>query len=382
MSEPFRFKLTDEQKQIVGTVRELTQGEFKGRGLAYMDGAFPWENIRRLADIGVLGMAVPQAYGGSEFAVFDTALVLEEIAKGCYVTAMAVLGEVGVQTRIIATYAPEPVKQRLLPAVCKGECILAICMTEPHAGTDVANYTTNTEVRGATLRLKGVKTLCSRAEEAGAFVVFTRINGTPGRDGIGCVLVEKGTPGLVLSGKFHTMGGEYLHEVRFEDCELPAENLLLARRRFQETALGVQHAALPQPEHLARPRRRRVRRGAALCARARGVRPADRRIPGHALEARRHVQRHRGRTRPALSRLRHRRSVSRSAAGGAGQGLLQRDVDARHQRGDPGVRRLRIHRRVPGVAALSRRALRQPRRRHIGDIARPDRQAPDGDRPT
>jgi alkylation response protein AidB-like acyl-CoA dehydrogenase len=227
MADTFRFKLSDEQKQIVGTVRELTQGEFKQRGLAYMNGAFPWDNIRRLADIGVLGMAVPQAYGGSEFAVFDTALVLEEIAKGCYVTAMAVLGEVGVQTRIIATYAPEPVKQRLLPAVCKGECILAICMTEPHAGTDVANYTTNTVVTGATLRLKGVKTLCSRAEEAGAFVVFTRIDGKPGRDGIGCVLVEKGTPGLVLSGKFHTMGGEYLHEVRFEDCELPAENLLL-----------------------------------------------------------------------------------------------------------------------------------------------------------
>ena len=58
-------------------------------------------------------------------------------------------------------------------------------------------------------------------------MVFTRVDGKPGGDGIGCVLVEKGTPGLVLSGKFHTMGGEYLHEVRFEDCELPAENLLL-----------------------------------------------------------------------------------------------------------------------------------------------------------
>ena len=78
----FRFKLSDEQKHIVGTVRELTQSEFKARGLAYMDGSFPWENIRRLAELGVLGMAVPAAYGGSEFGVFDTALVLEEIAKG------------------------------------------------------------------------------------------------------------------------------------------------------------------------------------------------------------------------------------------------------------------------------------------------------------
>src|SRR4029077_8343000 len=148
--------------------------------------------------------------------VFAPRLGLEKIAKGCYVTAMAVLGEVGVQTRIIAAYAPEPIKRRLLPAVCKGECILAICMTEPHAGTDVASYTTNTEPRGTTLRLKGVKTLCSRAEEGGAFVVFTRVNGVPGGGGIGCVLVEKGTPGLELSGKFHTMGGEFLHEVRFE----------------------------------------------------------------------------------------------------------------------------------------------------------------------
>jgi alkylation response protein AidB-like acyl-CoA dehydrogenase len=243
----FRFRLTDEQKRIVATVREVTQGELKPRGLQYMDGTFPWDNIRRLAGIGVLGMAVPEAYGGSQLGVFDTALVLEEIAKGCYVTAMAVLGEVGVQTRIIATYAPEPIKQRLLPPVCTGDGILAICMTEPHAGTDVANYATNVSVRGATLRLKGVKTLCSRAEEAIAFVVFTRVNGRPGRDGIGCVLVEKGTPGLVISGRFHTMGGEYLSEVRFEDCELPAENLLLGEGGFKKllSAFNIQRCLNP-----------------------------------------------------------------------------------------------------------------------------------------
>ncbi len=230
----FGLSLTDEQRRIVASVRELTQAQFKPRGLDYMDGAFPWDNIRRLAELGILGMAVPEAYGGSQLGVFETALVLEEISKGCYVTAMAVLGEVGVQTRIIATFAPEPIKRRLLPAVCTGDCILAICMTEPHAGTDVGNYATNVERRGASLRLKGVKTLISRAEEAGAFVVFARVDGRPGRDGIGCVLVEQGTPGLVISGKFHTMGGENLHEVRFEDCELPAENLLLGEGGFKQ----------------------------------------------------------------------------------------------------------------------------------------------------
>src|SRR5438876_3511067 len=241
------FQLTEQQRRIVAAVRDLAQGEFRANAPKYMDGTFPWENMKKLADIGVLGMSVPEEYGGLGLPVFDTALVLEEIAKTCYVTAMATLGEAGVQTRVIATYAPDAIRARILPKVISGDCILAICMTEPHAGTDVANYRTNAEVRGAKLRLKGVKTLCSRAEEAGAFVVFTRVNGRPGRDGIGCVLVEKGTPGLVLSGKFHTMGGEYLHEVRFEDCELATENLLLGEGGFKKllSAFNTQRCLNP-----------------------------------------------------------------------------------------------------------------------------------------
>jgi alkylation response protein AidB-like acyl-CoA dehydrogenase len=219
--------LSDEQRQFVATVRDLAQGEFRARALEYMDGTFPWQNMRQLAELGVLGMAVPQEYGGLGLPVFDTALVLEEIAKVCYVTAMAVLGEVGVQTRVIATYAPESIKSRILPAVVSGECLLAVCMTEPDAGTDVANYRTNVDHVGNRLRLNGVKTLISRAEEAGMFVVFTRVDKKPGREGIGCVLVEKGTPGFSVTGTYHTMGGENLHEIRFEDCELPPENLVL-----------------------------------------------------------------------------------------------------------------------------------------------------------
>src|SRR6202040_4049492 len=129
------FQLTEQQRRMVAAVRDLAQGEFKANAQKYMDGTFPWENMRKLADIGVLGMSVPEEYGGLGLPVFDTALILEEIAKVCYVTAMAVLGEAGVQTRVIATYAPPTIRQRILPKVCTGECILAICMTEPRAGT-------------------------------------------------------------------------------------------------------------------------------------------------------------------------------------------------------------------------------------------------------
>jgi alkylation response protein AidB-like acyl-CoA dehydrogenase len=239
--------LSDEQRRFVQTVRDLAQREFRPHALRYMDGTFPWENMRALAKLGVLGMAVPEEYGGLGLPVFDTALVLEEIAKTCYVTSMAVLGEVGVQTRIIATYAPDEVKARILPAVCSGEAILAICMTEPDAGTDVANYKTNVDTGGNALKLNGVKTLISRADEAQMFVVFTRVDRRPGREGIGCVLVERGAPGFSVTGTYHTMGGENLHEIRFEDCILPPENLVLREDGFRKllSAFNTQRCLNP-----------------------------------------------------------------------------------------------------------------------------------------
>ena len=240
-------KLTEEQRRMVASVRALAQAEFKPRAIKWLDGTFPWENIRALADLGVLGMAVPEEYGGLGATVLDTALVLEEIAKVCYVTAMAALGEVGVQTRIIATYAPEPIKRQILPGICTGTHMLAICMTEPDAGTDVANYRTNADIRGDRLVLNGAKTLISRADEAAMFVVFSRIDRVPGRGGIGCVLVPRDTPGFAVTGRYHTMGGEYLHEVRFTDCELPLDHLVVRDDGFRRllSAFNTQRCLNP-----------------------------------------------------------------------------------------------------------------------------------------
>ncbi len=329
---------------MIGTVRDLAQAEFRNDALKYMDGTFPWDNMRKLAKLGVLGMAVPEEYGGMGLPVFDTALILEEIAKVDYVTAMAVLGEAGVQTRVIATYAPEDIKRRILPKVCTAECILAICMTEPHAGTDVANYKTNTVVKNDRVILNGTKTLISRAAEAGMFVVFTRIDGKPGREGIGCVLVEPGVKGFAVTGTYHTMGGENLHEVQFTDCELPLENLVIREDGFRKllTAFNTQRCLNPSislglaegafDETVAYVRDRQLF-GKLVVG-----------IAGRALEARRYVQGHRGRTRAAVSRLRERRPLPRSVPRRNRQDFLQRDVDPRHQRSGAIARRLWFHR--------------------------------------
>ena len=221
------FSISEEQRAFVDSVRKVCQTEFAPRALKWLDGTWPAENMQRLAEIGVLGMAVPEVYGGSGLSILDTVLVLEEIGKVDYVTAMAVLGEVGTQTRIIATYAPQSIKQKILPRVATGEAILAICMTEPDAGTDVPAYKTNTEVKGDRVIVRGVKTLISRADIAEMFVVFTRVNGVPGAEGIGCVLVPGGAKGLSAKATFHTMGGEYLSEVVFDEVELPLENLCI-----------------------------------------------------------------------------------------------------------------------------------------------------------
>ena len=230
----FNFELTQDQRAMVSTVRDLSQDLLKPNWMKYMDGTFPWENMRALAKIGVLGMAVPEEYGGLGLPVLDTAIVLEEIAKGCYVTAMAVMGEVGVQCKILDNFAPQSIKERLLPGVCTADTILAVCMTEPHAGTDVANYRTNTDIVGDKLVMNGVKTLISRVDEAQAFVVFSRINKQPGREGIGCVLIERGTPGFECTARYHTMGGENLAEIQFNNCELPLENLIIKEDGFRK----------------------------------------------------------------------------------------------------------------------------------------------------
>ena len=229
-----RLKLDDDQKAMVDTVRQLAQEKFRIRVSRWQDGTFPYENLKELGEIGVLGMAVPEEHGGLGLPVLDCVLVLEEVAKVCYSTAMAAMSAMGAQTRIIANFAPAELKQKFLPGVITGDTILAICMTEPHAGTDVANYKTNTVIHDDRVVVNGTKTLISRADEAHCFIVFTRVDNKLGREGIGCVLIEPGTPGFEVTARYHTMGGENLAEIQFHDLEVPPENLIIRDNGFKK----------------------------------------------------------------------------------------------------------------------------------------------------
>lgn len=230
-----QLKLTEEQRALIQSVRSLARdNDWRTNSYKYLDGTYPWHNLNELAKLGVLGMSIPEEYGGSDLSVFDTALVIEEVAKNCYATAMALMGMLGVQVRVISNFAPESLKQEILPKVASGEVHLAVCMTEPHAGTDVPNYKTNTVIKGNTAIVNGTKTLISRAQEAEWFVVFTRIDSTPGRHGIGCVLVNRNTPGFEVTARYLTMGGEYLAEIQFNNVEVPLEQVILREGGFKK----------------------------------------------------------------------------------------------------------------------------------------------------
>ena len=243
-----RLMLTEEQRALIGAVRDVARSmDFRRNSIKYLDGTYPEDNLKALAKIGVLGMAIPEEYGGSSLRVFETALVLEEIAKNCYPTAMGVMSQLGVQARVISNYAPESLRREILPKVAAGEIYLAVCMTEPHAGTDVPNYRTNTVIKGDKAVVNGVKTLISKANEAEWFVVFTRINGTPGREGIGCVLINRNSPGFEVTARYHTLGGENLAEIQFNNVEIPLENVVLREGGFKKllTAFNTQRCLNP-----------------------------------------------------------------------------------------------------------------------------------------
>ena len=212
--------------------RKTAETEFREHTLTWeRDATFPWRNMRILAERGLLGATIPVEYGGGGGDWLDAAVILEELGRCCYTTAMAALGELGVQTRAIGSYGTEAQKQKYLPKVADGTLICSICITEPDVGSDIKAMTTTATVSGDHVTISGTKTLISRADVAGLFVVYVRFADT---GGIGAVLVERETPGLAVGPPFATLGREGLYEVRFEDVRVSVDSILVRDDGFRK----------------------------------------------------------------------------------------------------------------------------------------------------
>jgi alkylation response protein AidB-like acyl-CoA dehydrogenase len=229
------FQLSPQQRDLQDLVRSVSQKELKPLATRWdRSHEFPWDSMKILAQVGVLGLTVPQAYGGLGASWFEAVLAIEEIARACYQTAMAALGELGVQTQAIVHYGSEAHKQRYLPAIARGELICAICMTEPDAGSDVGAIVTRAVADADGYVVNGGKVLISRADVAGVFLTFVRFDTAPGSRGVGAVLIDRDTPGLEIGPGEETLGGELLFPVYYRDVRLPSEAVLVKEQGFRK----------------------------------------------------------------------------------------------------------------------------------------------------
>jgi alkylation response protein AidB-like acyl-CoA dehydrogenase len=230
------FQLTPEQRELQSLVRSIAHNELEPLATRWdRTHEFPWDSMHALARAGVLGLTIPEQYGGIGGSWFEAVLAIEEVARVCYQTAMAALGELGVQTQAIVHYGTDAHKQRYLPAVARGELICAICMTEPDAGSDVGAIQTRAAATdGGGYALNGSKVLISRADVAGVFLVFVRFGETPGSQGVGAVLVDRDSPGLEIGPGEETLGGELLFPVYFRDVHVSPDAVLVKDNGFRK----------------------------------------------------------------------------------------------------------------------------------------------------
>lgn len=231
------FKLSEEQSMIVDMVKKLADNEFRPKAAIWdQEEKFPWENVKILAETGLLGMSIPEEYGGSGGGVMNVVLTIENIARVCLSTAGIIALHNGVCSRSITHYGSEKLKKTFLPRMASGEVLAAYAQTEPDAGSDIGRIMTKAVDAGDKYIVNGSKCFISNAEEAGIFVTVVRYGNTKGLDGLGSMVVEKNTPGLIIGKKEHKMGfrGTSLCHVIFEDCEVTKENKLVGEGQFRD----------------------------------------------------------------------------------------------------------------------------------------------------
>lgn len=189
---------------------------------------FPVEELREMAELGLMGVNVPEAHGGSEAGVVAYSLAITEIAAGCASTSVT-MGVTNMCAELICKVGTEEQKKRYVRPLTSGEYVAgAFALSEPQAGSDPAAMTTFAERRGDRWVLNGAKQWITSGAHAGVMVVWARTSREPGARGISCFLVEGGTPGLLIGKPEDKMGLRASNTVplTFEDCEIPAENLL------------------------------------------------------------------------------------------------------------------------------------------------------------
>jgi alkylation response protein AidB-like acyl-CoA dehydrogenase len=221
------FDLTEDQRAIREAAREFAVAEMAPHAARWdEEKIFPVDVMRHAAQLGFGGVYIGEAFGGSALSRLDATIIFEELAYGD-VTVAAFLSIHNMVAAMIERYAPDGLRQRLLPGLCAMELIASYCLTEPGSGSDAASLRTTARRDGDSWILNGSKAFISGAGTSDVYIVMCRTGGE-GPKGISAILVEKGTPGLSFGAQEKKMGwnAQPTAMVNFDDCRVPAENLV------------------------------------------------------------------------------------------------------------------------------------------------------------
>ena len=225
------FSWTEEQLKYKQAVIEFAQKELN-EGLIDRDrqGELSRENWKKCAQMGILGLATPEEYGGSATDIVTTMLVMEGLGYGCRDNGLifAMNAQMWSVQHPILTFGTEAQKQKYLPGFCSGEIIGAHGMSEADSGSDAYSLRTRAERTSAGYVLNGSKMFVTNAPVADMSVIFATVDPAKGRGGVTAFLVDKGTPGFRVSRNIEKMGlrTSPMGELILEDCVLPEENRL------------------------------------------------------------------------------------------------------------------------------------------------------------
>ena len=223
------FALNKEQLMIQQMVREFALNEIEPVASEYeAEGRFPEEIIKGLSDLGIMGMTVPKEYGGGGCDTVSYTVAVEEIARACASTAIAVSVNNSLACFPLLTFGTEEQKQEHLVPIASGQTIGAFGLTEPSAGSDAAMQQTVAEADGDGYVLNGVKHFITNATVADVYIVFAMEDRTKGTRGITTFILRKGDPGFTFGTIEDKLGirASIQAELVFEDCHIAAERML------------------------------------------------------------------------------------------------------------------------------------------------------------
>jgi butyryl-CoA dehydrogenase len=223
------FDLTEEQELIRKSAMEFAAQHCAPIAARIDEEAeWPTESVAVMAELGFMGICLPEQYGGGGADHLSYALVVEEISRACASTGVILSAHVSLASWPIAHFGTEEQKQRYLPGMTSGKKLGAFCLTEANAGTDAASQTTVAVRRGDHYVLDGSKVFITNGDKADVFLVFAMTDKAKGTKGISAFIVEKGFPGISVGKHERKMGirGAHTTEIVLKDARIPLQNLL------------------------------------------------------------------------------------------------------------------------------------------------------------